>query len=251
MSHKGFRCAKFELLNDGTDVTIQTAATNGVANITVNSPISKTTGDEATFTLEAMRNITINKAITSSSDKLNVVLNSDTDGNHVGAVIINADIDTNGGSFTSASGGNLLYSAANGTEKGYDKGKFKDDTVANLNGSTVGTYFGHVDDKTLVADGLYGNRSIKTEGGSITLNGEVAIGLAGGILTLDSTAKDANKKIMNSGDIKVTGIINSGNSYTYYIKGTAAWNKLLESTKQQFTAFKPLAHRPKPRLARL
>lgn len=222
-----------DLLNNGTDVKIQAAATNGVANITVNSAISKTAGDDATFTLEAMRNITINKDITSSSGKLNVVLNSDTNGNQVGAVIINADIDTHGGNFISASGGNLVYSATDGTKKGYDKGAFKAGTAADPNGATVGTYFGHIDDKTLVADGLLGNRSIKTEGGFITLNGEVAIGLAGGTLTLDSTEKDSNKKITNSGDIKVTGIINSGNSYTYYIKGTDAWNNLLTSTKDK------------------
>lgn len=222
-----------DLLNNGTDVKIQAAATNGVANITVNSAISKTAGDDATFTLEAMRNITINKDITSSSGKLNVFLNSDTNGNQVGAVIINADIDTHGGNFISASGGNLVYSAKDGTKKGYDKGAFKAGTAADPNGATVGTYFGHIDDKTLVADGLLGNRSIKTEGGSITLNGEVAIGLAGGTLTLDSTEKESNKKITNSGDIKVTGIINSGNSYTYYIKGTDAWNNLLTSTKDK------------------
>ena len=222
-----------DLLNNGTDVKIQAAATNGVANITVNSAISKTAGDDATFTLEAMRNITINKDITSSSGKLNVVLNSDTNGNQVGAVIINADIDTHGGNFISASGGNLVYSATDGTKKGYDKGAFKAGTAADPNGATVGTYFGHIDDKTLVADGLLGNRLIKTEGGYITLNGEVAIGLAGGTLTLDSTEKESNKKITNRGDINVTGIINSGNSYTYYIKGTDAWNNLLTSTKDK------------------
>jgi filamentous hemagglutinin family protein len=220
------------LLNQGTNVTIQAAATNGVANITVNSAISKTAGGDANFTLEAMRNITINKDITSSSGKLNVVLNSDTNGNQVGAVIINADIDTNGGSFTSASGGNLAYSAPDGTTKGYGKGSIKDDTKADPNGSTVGTYFGHINDTSLAADGLYGNRSIKTEGGAITLNGEVAIGLAGGTLTLDSTGKDAAGKSV-SGDIKVTGIINSGNSYTTYIEGTDGWNNFIESTKDK------------------
>lgn len=220
------------LLNQGTNVTIQAAATNGVANITVNSAISKTAGGDANFTLEAMRNITINKDITSSSGKLNVVLNSDTNGNQVGAVIINADIDTNGGSFTSASGGSLAYSAPDGTTKGYGKGSIKDDTKADPNGSTVGTYFGHINDTSLAADGLYGNRSIKTEGGAITLNGEVAIGLAGGTLTLDSTGKDAAGKSV-SGDIKVTGIINSGNSYTTYIEGTDGWNNFIESTKDK------------------
>lgn len=217
-----------DLLNQGTDVTIQAAATNGVANITVNSVISKESGTDATFTLDAMRNITINKSITSSSGKLNILLNSDTDGNQVGAVIINADIDTNGGYFTSASGGNLAYNSSS-TTKGYDLGSFTAGTAANPKGSTVGTYFGNINDK-FVADGSKANRSIKTEGGAITLNGEVAVGLAGGTLTLDSTNGTDVSGNPVGGDVKVTGIINSGNSYATYIYGTDAWKKLIQDS---------------------
>lgn len=210
-----------DLLNKGTDVTIQAIATNGVANITVNSPIKKEAGTDATFTLDAMRNITINKAITSTSGKLNVLLNSDTDGNKIGAVIINADIDTNGGNFISSSGGNLVYSPnkENETTKGYDKGSIKTGTGPKSDGSTVGTYFGNVN-VNFVADGSKADRYIKTKGGDITLNGEVAIGLNGGTLTVDSSGKDTN------GAVKVTGIINSGNSYATYIYGTDEWENL-------------------------
>ena len=214
-----------DLLNKGTDVTIQAIATNGVANITVNSPIKKEAGADATFTLDAMRNITINKAITSTSGKLNVLLNSDTDGNKIGAVIINADIDTNGGNFISSSGGDLVYSPNKGNEttKGYDKGSIKNGTGPKSDGSTVGTYFGNVN-ANFVADGSKANRYIKTKGGDITLNGEVAIGLNGGILTLDSSGKDTN------GAVNVTGIINSGNSYATYIYGTDEWENLINNS---------------------
>ena len=214
-----------DLLNKGTDVTIQAIATNGVANITVNSPIKKEAGADATFTLDAMRNITINKAITSTSGKLNVLLNSDTDGNKIGAVIINADIDTNGGNFISSSGGDLVYSPNKGNEttKGYDKGSIKTGTGPKSDGSTVGTYFGNVN-ANFVADGSKANRYIKTKGGDITLNGEVAIGLNGGILTLDSSGKDTN------GAVNVTGIINSGNSYATYIYGTDEWENLINNS---------------------
>ena len=219
-----------DLLNKGTDVTIQAAATNGVANITVNSPIKKESGDDATFTLDAMRNITINKDITSTSGKLNVKLNSDTNGNKVGAVIINADIDTNGGDFTSTSGGNTIYTSSN-TTKGYDLGNFGTDSKVDPQKVTVGTYFGNVNDK-FVADGSKADRSITTKGGSITLNGEVAIGLAGGTLNLDSTTatKDADGNTVG-GDVTVTGIINSGNSYATYIYGTDAWKELIDGSK--------------------
>lgn len=218
-----------DLLNNDTDVTIQAAATNGVANITVNSPIKKESGDGATLTLDAMRNITINKDITSSSGKLNVKLNSDTNGNKVGAVIINADIDTNGGDFTSTSGGNTIYTSSS-TTKGYNLGTFGTDSKVDPQKVTVGTYFGNINNK-FVADGSKSDRSITTKGGSITLNGEVAIGLAGGTLNLDSTTdtKDADGNTVG-GAVTVTGIINSGNSYATYIYGTDAWKELIENS---------------------
>ena len=226
-----------DLLDKGTDVTIQAAATNGVANIKVNSPITKTSGTDATLTMDAMRNITINKDITSTSGKLNVVLNSDTNGNKIGAVIINANIDTNGGNFTSTSGGNIVYKPkATSTTKGYDLGTLGIDSNVDSSKVTVGTYFGNVNDK-FVADGSKADRSITTKGGSITLNGEVAIGLAGGTLNLDSTEKGADGNTVKDADghsivgsVTVTGIINSGNSYATYIYGTDAWNDLIKES---------------------
>lgn len=94
-----------KMLNAGTNVTIQAAANNGSANIIVRDGITKDDGDDATFTLEAMRNITINGDITSNKNKLNIVLNADTNNDAIGAVIINANLKTNGGYFTSATGG--------------------------------------------------------------------------------------------------------------------------------------------------
>lgn len=207
-----------KMLNAGTNVTIQAAATNGSANIIVKNDIDKTAGDDATFTLDAMRNITVDGNITSKVGKLNVVLNADSDGDQIGAVIINADIDTNGGSFTSASGGTVKYTSDSANTKGYGKGKLTGNT--DPTGHTVGTYFGHVDSSG-TADGAKDDRLIKTSGGKITLNGEVAIGLNGGTLTLDSTNADGEK-----GDITVTGIINSGNSYGAYVYGTTTWDEL-------------------------
>ena len=147
-----------------------------------------------------------------------MVLNADSNGDQIGAVIINADIDTNGGSFTSASGGTVKYTSDSANTKGYGKGTLTG--KADPAGHTVGTYFGHVDSSG-TADGAKDDRLIKTSGGKITLNGEVAIGLNGGTLTLDSTNADGEK-----GDITVTGIINSGNSYGAYVYGTTTWDEL-------------------------
>lgn len=205
-------------LNAGTNVTIQAAATNGSANIIVKNDIDKKDGGDATLTLDAMRNITVNGNISSTSNKLNVVLNADSNGDKIGAVIINANINTNGGDFTSASGGKVTYTSDSAKTKGYGKGTLGG--KADPAGHTVGTYFGHVDSSG-TADGTKDNRLIKTGGGKITLNGEIAIGLNGGTLTLDSSNSNGEK-----GDITVTGIINSGNSYGTYVYGTTTWDKL-------------------------
>lgn len=205
------------MLNAGTSVTIQAAATNGNANIIVSSNIDKTLGNDATLTLDAMRNITVNGNISSTSNKLNVILNADSNGDQIGAVIINANINTNGGDFTSASGGTVTYESDEAKTKGYDKGTLSGDP--DHKGHTVGTYFGHVDSSG-TADGTKDDRLIKTGGGNITLNGEIAIGLNGGTLTLDS----------GGGAVTATGIINSGNSYGAYVYGTDTWNTLVEQT---------------------
>lgn len=201
------------MLNAGTSVTIQAAATNGNANIIVSSNIDKTLGNDATLTLDAMRNITVNGNISSTSNKLNVILNADSNGDKIGAVIINGNINTNGGDFTSASGGNVTYTSDKANTKGYGKGTLKG--KAEPAGHTVGTYFGHVNEDG-TADGKKDDRLIQTKGGKITLNGEIAIGLNGGTLMLDS----------NGGAVTATGIINSGNSYGAYVYGTTTWDEL-------------------------
>ena len=84
-------------LNGGTDVTI---TTDGY--IRLGSPISKTSGTDATLTLKAGGDILIYSNITSTSSKLNTVLWADADGNgegriEIGTVGMSAAINTNGG----------------------------------------------------------------------------------------------------------------------------------------------------------
>ncbi|HGG4729905.1 TPA: filamentous hemagglutinin N-terminal domain-containing protein [Salmonella enterica subsp. enterica serovar Hvittingfoss] len=90
-----------EKLSAGTNVTIKTTgsktpegATEG-GNITVGADIIVTGSNETTLTLEADKNIAVNKNITSSSGKLNVNLlgAGSSDGN----VTVNAKIDAKGG----------------------------------------------------------------------------------------------------------------------------------------------------------
>lgn len=220
------------ILAKGTDVIIQAISTSGAASITLSSPIDITVNSSAsknpTFTLEANRNITINQNITAKSGGkgLNIMLNADTDGDGIGAVIINADIATNGGNFTSVTGGQVTHTS-NGTAGQYNTVKVGGAPAheklndPKYNPATVGTYFGGLNTSTKAE-----NRSIITNGGAITLNGEVAIGLNGGTLTLDT----------GGGDLTVTGLINSGNSYKAYIYGTDDWNdnKMIQDMVDQY-----------------
>lgn len=218
------------ILSNGTDVMIQAISSSGAASITLESPIditiSKSASKNPTFTLEANRNITINQNITAKSGGkgLNIMLNADTDGDNIGAVIMNADVTTNGGWFKSATGGNVThtYGTSDADKKNY--GTYNGVTVdggPNQDGSTVGTYFGGKDTAKQAE-----NRFIKTNGGAITLNGEVAIGLNGGTLTLDT----------GGGNLTVTGLINSGNSYKAYIYGSDDWkdNKMIQGMVEQY-----------------
>lgn len=192
------------LLSNGTSVRVESADRNKAASISVDSAIEKTGKREASFTLEAQRNITINKDITAQDGKLNVILNSDTDGDAIGAVIINADITTNGGYFTSGSGGDRHYTSYNSLVG-----------AGNPSKGTVGTYFGN--------GGATGNRSVTTNGGAVNLYGDVAIGLNGGKLTIDTTKEDGTGGLVN-----ITGTIESGNSYTLYYQGKAGWDDLVK-----------------------
>lgn len=227
-----------KILAGGTDVIIQAISSSGAASITLNSPIdiivSSSASKNPTFTLEANRNITINENITAEfgGKGLNIMLNADTDGDGIGAVIMNADVTTNGGWFKSATGGSVTHGYSTTDKTNY--GKYAGVTVGggpNHDGFTVGTYFGGKDTATK-AD----NRFIQTSGGAITLNGEVAIGLNGGTLTLNT----------GGGDLTVTGLINSGNSYKAYIYGTDDWNnnEMIQKMVAQYLADKtvPVYH---------
>ena len=179
------------LLNKGTAVSVQATDANKVASITLNSAINKTSGADTSLTLEAQRNVTVNAEIKSTSGALDVNLHSDTDGDGLGAVLINADIATNGGTFTSGSG-------------------------TTIESGSVGTYFGN--------QGEAGDRKVTTNGGAINLYGDVAIGLNGGTLTLDTQKGDSA-----SGAVTVTGTVDSGNSYKRVSSGLEGWEDFVKS----------------------
>lgn len=99
-------------LNTGTSVTLQTTGTagdgQGLGNITIatGADIAKTSGGDATLTLKAHGAILMASAtsITSTAGKLNLVFNSDADGNGSGAISLNGNLTSNGGDITLGGG---------------------------------------------------------------------------------------------------------------------------------------------------
>ncbi|MDP1665724.1 MAG: MBG domain-containing protein, partial [Methylobacter sp.] len=103
-------------LNNGTNITIYTGGATGaeVGNITVAANISKTAGSDATLHLKADNAIIINSGvdISSTSNKLNVILNADADSNSIG------NIKMYGGSSINSYGGNIILGGGTCTSAG-------------------------------------------------------------------------------------------------------------------------------------
>ncbi|MBK8190431.1 MAG: filamentous hemagglutinin N-terminal domain-containing protein [Vampirovibrionales bacterium] len=181
-------------LNTGTSVTVQTAAAGGAAgNLTVmqDTSIAKTSGGDATLTLKAHNSILMDGAaghgisITSSSGKLNLVLNSDTDqgadAGAGGAVRLNyANINTNGGNITIGGGADPTTQAARGTAS-------NDDGVGLFHFSILNAGAGHISIRgegraltpwhsTILGVYVGGGSEIRTTSGHITLTGQGGAG---------------------------------------------------------------------------
>ncbi|WP_026186238.1 filamentous hemagglutinin N-terminal domain-containing protein [Thioalkalivibrio thiocyanodenitrificans] len=117
-------------LSEGVDVTIETvAAGDDAGNITVDATITKFDGPDATLTLSAHNDININASITSTSDRLNLVLNPDSDASGSGQVNVDSGrIDTNGGT-VDASGKTITLNS----------GRIDNSTIIASNLATSGT----------------------------------------------------------------------------------------------------------------
>lgn len=88
-------------LNAGTNVAIATPNSGpDDGNIFLLAPVVKTAGGDATLTLQATNHIDLRNSVTSSSNRLNLVLDADSDRNGAGAVRIGREIFTNGGNVT-------------------------------------------------------------------------------------------------------------------------------------------------------
>jgi trimeric autotransporter adhesin len=200
-------------LSGGTSVVVKTTNASGIGNgdITVASNIAVTGAADATLILQAERDIVVNAGVSiarTGSNKLNVVFNSDLDGNGTGAIVMNT------GSAITSNGGNItLGGGAAGDGSGQARGHGSQNRGVSLTGASIDAGGGNIAitarGRTAVSagevgDGIYVEDGvIKTSGaGSLTMSGvgagsavgSSAVLVLGGAITGGST-----------GNVTVTG----------------------------------------------
>ncbi|HAX6903694.1 TPA: filamentous hemagglutinin N-terminal domain-containing protein, partial [Escherichia coli] len=167
-------------LNNGTSVTVLTNSTSSgqAGNITVNAEINKSSGGDATLTLNADGNINVNRNITSSAGKLNVNLSGAN--THDGTVTIanGKRIYTNNGNISIGSG-----NASNSLN-------------LSMFGSALNAGTGNI---SIDATGFVSANSSRFTGGNISITG-VSTGQTEA-LTLNNTEVNASKNINITGSV--------------------------------------------------
>ncbi|EHI3197247.1 hypothetical protein J9Z47_005060, partial [Salmonella enterica] len=188
-------------LNNGTSVTIKTAKESGDTgsggNITFESSISKTSGADASLTLDANGSINItNHYINATTGKLDVNLYAA--GSNNGSILLNnASITTNGGNITL------------GRKEGAEAGKYLNIDAGNQVVLNSGT--GDVS-LNAVANGSVGVylHGVEISGGNITVNASSELG--GSAIKIEGT-----NKLTATDELSITGN-RSGNSAAYGVR---------------------------------
>jgi filamentous hemagglutinin family protein len=170
-------------LDSGTDVIVQTSTAapnsqNGDITVATGTTISKTNGTAATLTLKAHNDINFQSgsSITSSSDRLNIILNSDSDASGAGAIsMVNATLATNGGNIVIGGGldpttGFAMGTSTNGNIEGaYISGGSISAGSGNITINAHGSNIAGADYQYGV--NLTNGGNINTTSGAITING--------------------------------------------------------------------------------
>lgn len=259
-------------LNNGTSVTILTNSTtaggNQSGNITVNADINKTSGGDASLTLKADGNITINNHnITSTAGKLNITLLGA--GSNTGMIkVTNSTLSSNGGNITldrmdtgsanamSVKVSNSTLNATNGNDKGnitikaynpninLSQSAFKD-TVRNggalleisgnstLNGNNILLESNQTGANSRNLP-IYLNGTNITAEGNITLNARSS----GRSQAAHVEIRGANNRLTsNNGNITISHNMSGSNSSSnaIFLNGTKASNVMLNATNGSIT----------------
>lgn len=165
-----------EPLNAGTSVVVQTANPSGNITVQGDTRIRKEEGGDASLTLRAHANIVLESGarIESTSGRLNVTLNADSDATNGGAIHISgAVIRTNGGAALLAGG-------------------------RNASGYAVGTASANAPEPII------------TVGGISAVPGAGALDLSNGVNLIDSTIDTTGTGIMGGITIRGEGRPNGG-----------------------------------------
>ena len=176
-------------LNVGSSVVISTGAGgNQAGDITVEAPITKTAGPDASLSLNAHNNIAINAGITSTAGKLGLTLTPDSDANGSGASTLASGVTL------SLNGGTAVF---NGT--------------SSLAGTVnVGTLSATGGNTTLESSGTLTAAQVNLSGGTLAFNGAAttpSLTQTGGLLG-------------GSGNLTLTGAGNTWSGGTWSGGGT-------------------------------
>jgi filamentous hemagglutinin family protein len=165
-------------LSGDTSVTINTAsAGSGSGNIDVSADIIKSgNGGAATLRLNAVNNINVYNAITSTSGQgaLTVILNADSDASGSGAVYVGNSITTFGGDITIGGGANPATTAAFGNTARPDGVLIANSAILNAGAGSISIRGTGINDATGNAHGVEINNGAKlrTTSGAITVIGQ-------------------------------------------------------------------------------
>jgi len=176
-------------LNAGTSVTITTGTTGSQqGNITVGVTINRTTGSNATLTLDAANKIAVNSdIINDSSNPLNVVLSA------------GGDISVGRSVSISTKGGDIKFTSTNGSIASFgDLNSSNDSTGGNiiLNAATK------VLASTIDAKGASGSGEIRISGSEI----DFANTVSGGAVTLEPFKADQNIRLAGDNEIDTAAL---------------------------------------------
>jgi filamentous hemagglutinin family protein len=211
-------------LNAGTTVILNTGSTGTQAgDITIGADISKTSGGDAGLILRAAGSILNSgtRSISSTSGKLHVKLNSDSDNSGGGAIALNnMSITTNGGNL-SMGGGNLASQQA--INAAYSQADYDNASVALLDTAKglSATYRTGINLSTSSGTSTY-----NTGAGSLTLLGKGwNSGSANHGVQIGNGTPTANTTVQTtSGALNITGTGGNGTSTNHgvYVNGANA-----------------------------
>ncbi|RXJ90478.1 hypothetical protein CRV01_04780 [Arcobacter sp. CECT 8983] len=264
-------------LNNGANVAVITssAGTNlEDGDIFLETNINKTSGGDAVLTLKAHRNIvfadsytslTLYGSISSSSNKLNVVLWSDSDGNNDGSVWIpkNSSISTNGGNVWIGGGaGSITWNGVTiGDSYAVGSSFFSDEGKAIARGSSINGNInanGSTSGGDIYIKGLASQSSYYTSARGVSITGSIITNHQGNI-TIEGTAKGASDAVaigdtalsngsgilrVEDGTISINGYSNKSNASSdsiylnngSYIESTGTGTLIIDGNDDEISA---------------